>query len=50
MGKQVPIVDVPPTFSDALRGRFVLQGEASSWILPEINIGSAALAEVMVVP
>ena len=61
MGKREPIVDevkvpepepepLPPTFTETLRGKFVLYGESSSWILPEVTIGSSALAKIVVVP
>ena len=60
MGRE-PIVDeviepepepepVPPTFSEILRGKFVLHGEAYSWTLPEVTTTSAALADIVVVP
>ena len=44
------VVHVPPTFAENLQPKSVILDEASSWVLPEVTIGSAALKEVVVVP
>ena len=41
---------VPPTFAEKLQPSTVVLDEASTWVLPEVIIGSAALVEVVVIP
>ena len=41
---------VPPTFADILQASPVVRDQASSWVLPKVIIGSAALLEIVVVP
>ena len=41
---------VPPTFAEDLQPSVVNRDEASSWVLPEVIIGTAALVEVVVIP
>ena len=43
-------VHVPPTFAEGLQPSSVVLNEASSWILPEVIIGSVALEEILVIP
>ena len=47
---EAEVVNVPPTFAENLQPKSVILDEASSWVLPEVTIGSAALKEVVVVP
>ena len=41
---------VLPTFAEELQQSTVNLDEASSWVLPEVIIGSAALVNVVVIP
>ena len=60
MGNRVPILveeeevieeeSVPPSFAEDLQPRTVNRDEASSWVLPKVIIGSAALLDVVVIP
>ena len=62
MGNRVPILDeevieeevepetIPPTFAEDLQPSTVNLDEASSWVLPEVILGSAALGNVVVIP
>ena len=55
MGNRIVIPDevepepVPPTFAEE-KLQPVNLDKASSWVLPKVVIGSAALAEVVVIP
>ena len=44
------VVKVPPTFAENLQPISVILDEASTWVLPEVIVGSAALDEVLVIP
>ena len=44
------VVHVAPAFAENLQSSSVVLDEASSWVLPEVVIGSAALAEIVVIP
>ena len=44
------VVNVPPAFAENFQPRAVILDEASTWVLPEVIIGSAALKEVVVIP
>ena len=62
MGSRVPVSDevidleepipepIPPTFANDLQPSPVVLNIASSWVIPEVIIGSAALVDVVVIP
>ena len=43
-------MQAPPTFAEDLQPISVVLDEASTWVLPEVIVGSAALDEVLVIP
>ena len=44
------VVHVAPAFAEKLQPSTVVLDEASTWVLPKVIIGSAALVEVVVIP
>ena len=55
MGNRIPIIDeesepIPPTFAEELQPISIVLEVASSWVLPEVVVGTAALVEILVIP
>ena len=47
---EAEVAHVAPAFAEKLQPSSVVLDEASSWVLPEVVIGSAALVNVVVIP